>query len=129
WAEVTLFGTADGQVESMKAEGSTAGGTSDKPARWRVSNVSSDFGIKTTIDLGHDMTGSRSTRPACRWTTRRATPMAASGPTKGKKGIGQAQTVGSARVRKSDFVQRQTRGDLNDRYRGNADGGYVGHTG
>lgn len=58
----SLFGNLATQVESVSATGSvTATGApsplTDKGARWRVSNVSSDLGIRASVDLGSGMTG------------------------------------------------------------------------
>lgn len=55
---VTLFGNAGVQVESVKATGSVtptgaASPSTDKPSRWRVTNVSSDLGIRATKPLGN----------------------------------------------------------------------------
>ncbi len=61
-SSVVLYGTAHGQFESIKATDSvTATGAAspltDKPARTRLSNVSSELGVKGTLDLGNGIQG------------------------------------------------------------------------
>lgn len=52
----TLYGVADAQFEYIGATGA-ADPALDKPARSRVSNVSSELGIKASLPLGDGMTG------------------------------------------------------------------------
>ena len=52
----TLYGTADAQFEYIDATGA-ANPTQDKPGRTRVSNVSSELGVKASLPLGEGMTG------------------------------------------------------------------------
>jgi predicted porin len=53
---VTLFGTAYGQFENVRVSGS-ANPAQNKPARWRLSSISSDFGVRASIGLGDGFTG------------------------------------------------------------------------
>jgi predicted porin len=53
---VTLFGTAYGQFENVSVSGSV-NPAQDKPSRWRLSSVSSDFGVKGSIPLTEGVTG------------------------------------------------------------------------
>jgi predicted porin len=53
---VILFGTAHAQLESVSANNSNAP-TADKPSRSRLSNVSSELGVRASIGLGDSMTG------------------------------------------------------------------------
>lgn len=53
---LTLFGNVDTQFENVRTSGS-ASPAQDKPARWRVSAVSSDLGVKGSIGLGGHLTG------------------------------------------------------------------------
>ncbi len=55
-AKVSLFGTANVQAETVQATGG-ATPAQDKPARWRVSNVSSDLGVKAALPLSDKLTG------------------------------------------------------------------------
>lgn len=55
-ADVTLYGIVDTQFENIRATGAT-NPAQDKPARWRVSNVSSELGVRASIALGEGMTG------------------------------------------------------------------------
>ncbi|WP_395702682.1 porin [Aquabacterium sp.] len=55
-AKVSLFGTANVQAETVQATGA-ANPAQDKPARWRVSNVSSDLGVKASLPLSDKLTG------------------------------------------------------------------------
>lgn len=55
-ADVTLYGIVDTQFENIRAVGAT-NPAQDKPARWRVSNVSSELGVRASIPLGDGMTG------------------------------------------------------------------------
>lgn len=52
----TVYGVADAQFESVDAVGA-ADPAHDKPARFRVSNVSSELGFKAALPLGDGMTG------------------------------------------------------------------------
>jgi predicted porin len=54
--QTTVYGTADAQFESIDATGA-ADPAHDKPARYRVSNVSSELGFKAALPLGNGMTG------------------------------------------------------------------------
>lgn len=53
---LTLFGNIDTQLENVRTSGS-ANPAQDKPARWRVSAVSSDLGVKGSVGLGGNLTG------------------------------------------------------------------------
>lgn len=55
-AKVSLFGTANVQFESVQATGA-ANPAQDKPSRWRVSNVSSDLGVRASVPLTGPLTG------------------------------------------------------------------------
>lgn len=55
-AKVTLFGTADVQMENVQATGSAAP-AQDKPSRWRVSNVSSELGVKASMQFNDKLAG------------------------------------------------------------------------
>jgi predicted porin len=55
-ASVNLFGTAYGQFENVSVSGAV-NPAQDKPARWRLSSVSSDFGIRASVPLGEGLTG------------------------------------------------------------------------
>lgn len=55
-ASVNLFGTAYAQFENVQATGA-ATAAQDKPSRWRLSNVSSDLGVKGKLPLADGMTG------------------------------------------------------------------------
>jgi predicted porin len=52
----TVYGIADAQFERVETSGSTTP-TQDKPARYRLSNVSSELGVKASMPLGDGMTG------------------------------------------------------------------------
>ncbi|MBI3899249.1 MAG: porin [Gammaproteobacteria bacterium] len=54
---INVYGVADGQYESVKAEGSTASGTPNKPSRWRGTTNSSYLGFKGSADLGSGLKG------------------------------------------------------------------------
>jgi len=54
--KVSLFGTVNAQLENVQTSGS-ATSAQDKPSRLRVSNVSSDLGVKASIELNDKMTG------------------------------------------------------------------------
>lgn len=53
---LTVFANVDTQFENVRTSGSTVP-AQDKPARWRLSTVSSDLGVKGSIALGTDLTG------------------------------------------------------------------------
>jgi predicted porin len=53
---LTLFGNIDTQFENVRTSGS-ANPALDKPARWRVSAISSDLGVKGSVSLGENLTG------------------------------------------------------------------------
>jgi predicted porin len=53
---VTLFGTAHAQLESVSANNANTT-TADKPSRSRLSNVSSELGVRASIGLGEGITG------------------------------------------------------------------------
>jgi predicted porin len=55
-SSATLFGTAHAQLESVSATGANTT-AADKPARTRLSNVSSELGVRATIKLADDITG------------------------------------------------------------------------
>jgi len=55
-ASITLFGTAYGQFENVSVTGSV-NPAQDKPSRWRLSSVSSDFGVRGSIPLADGLTG------------------------------------------------------------------------
>jgi predicted porin len=57
-ATVTLSGNLAAQFINIKATGSSnvSIANPDKPARWRVDNVSSDFFVKSSYDLGSGLT-------------------------------------------------------------------------
>lgn len=52
----TLYGIADAQFEHIDATGAAVP-AQDKPGRFRVSNVSSELGVKAALPLGDGMTG------------------------------------------------------------------------
>lgn len=54
--KLTVFGTANVQLEGVQATGSAAP-AQDKPARWRLSNVSSDLGVRASVALNDSLTG------------------------------------------------------------------------
>ena len=54
--KLTVFGTANAQLEGVQATGSAVP-AQDKPARWRLSNVSSDLGVKASVVLNDSLTG------------------------------------------------------------------------
>ncbi len=53
---VTLFGTAHAQLESVSANNANTS-AADKPSRSRLSNVSSELGVRASIGLGESVTG------------------------------------------------------------------------
>ncbi|RQP24411.1 porin [Albitalea terrae] len=53
---ITLFGMAYGQFENVSATGAT-NPAQDKPSRFRLSNVSSDLGVKGTLPLMDGVSG------------------------------------------------------------------------
>ncbi|CAN7476658.1 porin [Pseudoduganella sp. LjRoot289] len=54
--QTTVYGVADAQFEHIDAVGAAVP-AQDKPGRFRLSNVSSELGIKASIPLGRGMTG------------------------------------------------------------------------
>jgi predicted porin len=54
--QTTLYGVADAQFEYIDATGAAVP-AQDKPARTRLSNVSSELGVKASLPLGRGMTG------------------------------------------------------------------------
>ena len=52
----TVYGVADAQFEYIDATGAAVP-AQDKPGRYRVSNVSSELGVKASVPLGDGMTG------------------------------------------------------------------------
>jgi predicted porin len=53
--QTTVYGIADAQAEYVNATGGAVP-AQDKPARYRISNVSSEFGIKASLPLSNGMT-------------------------------------------------------------------------
>jgi predicted porin len=54
--QTTLYGVADAQFEYVDAVGAAVP-AQDKPGRFRLSNVSSELGVKASLPLGRGMTG------------------------------------------------------------------------
>lgn len=54
--KVTVFGVADAQMENVQATGSVVP-AQDKPSRWRVSNVSSELGVRASMQFNDKLTG------------------------------------------------------------------------
>ncbi|SFV13790.1 porin [Pseudoduganella namucuonensis] len=54
--QTTVYGVADAQFEHIDAVGAAVP-AQDKPGRFRLSNVSSELGIKASLPLGRGMTG------------------------------------------------------------------------
>lgn len=54
--QTTLYGVADAQFEYIDATGGTVP-AQDRPGRFRLSNVSSELGVKASLPLGRGMTG------------------------------------------------------------------------
>jgi len=54
--QTTVYGVADAQFEHIDAVGGAVP-AQDKPGRFRLSNVSSELGVKASLPLGRGMTG------------------------------------------------------------------------